>query len=98
MYELLDIELEGYRFKGVFDPQRPDQPAMVLLQSALEVLGFIRKSPDDTTPPITQTVIVCHPTDGVYGAYAVEVVDLGTVREAIKTKKQMLEEWQSNGY
>jgi hypothetical protein len=94
IHELLDIDLDGFKFQGAFDPQRPDRPALVLLSSALETLGFIRKSPEDKTPPLTRTVVVTPTGGSVYEAYAVEVLELATVREAIKTKQRLLDEWR----
>jgi hypothetical protein len=99
MFEFLTIDLDGYRFQGVFDPLDPCRPAMVLLQSALEVLGFIRRDLDDDTspPPLTHTVVVCPPDGDIYKARQVEALTLEDVREAIKTKKQKLEEWRNDG-
>jgi hypothetical protein len=96
MHETATVELDGFKFEGVFDPQRPDRPAMVLLSSALQVLGFIRRDPADTSPPLTHTVIVIPTGGSVYEAYAAEVVDIPTVREAVKTKQKLLEEWRTS--
>lgn len=98
MHELVKVHLDGFTFQGVYDPLGdPCKPAMVLLQSVLAVLGFARRSPEDTTPPITHTVIVCPDGEGgIYKAYQADVLTLETVRETIRTKQKLIEEWRND--